>query len=108
MPGMDPITGRWTYGVAAISAAIDKAFTTPRATRVMRRWLGVTPGALLDRPIEPGMVGPVAVAIGDSLRAEPRVRLNRIGLVSGSQDGHAELVADLTILSTGDGLRRSV
>lgn len=108
MPGMDPKTGRWTYGVEAIGAAVGKAFTTPLSTRVLRRWLGVSTAGLLDRPIEPNMVGPIAVAIGDSLRAEPRVKLNRIGLVATDQDGKAELIADLTILASGETLRKTL
>lgn len=108
MPGMDPKTGRWTHGIDAVAAAVGKAFTTPLSTRVLRRWLGVSTAALIDRPIEPGMVGPIAVAIGDSLRAEPRVRLNRIGIAAATQDGKAELIADLTIVATGETLRKSV
>jgi len=107
MAGMNPETGRFARDGEEIIIAVRKAMTTPKATRVMRRWLGVAHAALLDRPTEPGMVGPVALAIGESLAAEPRVQLNRIGLTGASQQGHAELVADLTILSTGSSVRET-
>lgn len=97
MAGMNPETGRFTRGGEEIIIAVRKAFTTPKATRVMRRWLGVAHGALLDRPTEPGMIGPVALAIGETLAAEPRVQLNRIGLSGATREGQAELVAELTI-----------
>ena len=108
MAGMHPETGRFTRGGEEIIIAVRKAMTTPKATRVMRRWLGVSSAALLDRPTEPGMVGPITLAIGESLAAEPRVRLNRMALSGANQEGHAELIADLTVTPSGQQLRQVV
>lgn len=105
MPGMDPTTGRWTRDGAEIVVAVKRAFTTPKATRVMRRWLGMERAQLLDRPVEPGMLGPVTRAYAESLRYEPRVRLVRLGLDAASIDGGVGLAVEFRVKSTGQTVR---
>lgn len=100
MPGMNPDTGRWTQDGEEIAVAVRKAMTTPKASRVMRRWLGVRNAELLDRPIEPAMVGPMTVAVAESLAAEPRVVLRRMGLTSATQQGAAQIAAEVAIIGT--------
>lgn len=108
MPGMDPATGRWTRDGAEIVVAVRRAFTTAKATRVMRRWLGMERAQLLDRPIEPGMLGPMTRAYAESLRYEPRVRLVRLGLDGASVDGRAGIAVEFRVRASGETMRAAL
>lgn len=97
MPGMDPATGRWTRDGDEIVVAVRRAFTTPNGARVMRRWLGFERAQLLDRPVEPGMLGPLTRAYAESLRAEPRVRLVRLAVDRAATSGGVGLAVEFRV-----------
>ena len=99
MPGMDPITGRWARDGAEIVVAVQRAFSTPRGARIMRRWLGMSRAQMLDRPVTPQMLGPTTAALAESLRYEPRVRLNRLGLESADAQGAVGLACDVRVIA---------
>lgn len=101
MPGLDPSTGRWTRNGAEIVVAVGRAFSTPRATRVMRRHLGFERSQLIDRPIGTAMLGPVAKALAESLRYEPRVRLRRMTIEAATRQGAVGLRAEIEIIADG-------
>ena len=105
MPGMNPKTGRWSRDGEEIVIAVQRAFSTPRGTRVMRRFLGAERAQLQDRPIEPGMLGPSAKALAESLRYEPRVRFRRLSIDRAATDGSIALAIDIDVVATGQGMR---
>lgn len=104
MPGMNPTTGRWSRDGEEIDIAVRRAFATPKASRLMRRHLGVETAQLRDRPIEPGMLGPMTVALAESLRHEPRVKLRRLVVEKASRNGGVGVAAEIDI----DGTRRRI
>lgn len=97
MPGMNPRTGRWTRDGAEIAVAVRRAFSTPKGTRLMRRFLGSDHAQLRDRPVEPGMLGPVTRALAESLRHEPRVRLKRVTLDRAKAEGSVGLALEIEV-----------
>lgn len=101
MPGMNPKTGRWARDGEEIVIAVQQAFSTPRGTRLMRRYIGFERGQLLDRPVVAQMLGPTAKALAESLRYEPRVELRRITIDRATTAGTVTLAADIKITASG-------
>lgn len=97
MPGMNPRTGRWARGGEEIVIAVQRAFSTPKGTRLMRRFLGSDHAQLRDRPIEPGMLGPVTRVLAESLRHEPRVVLKRVTIDKARAEGAVGLAVDVEV-----------
>ena len=106
MPGMNPVTGRWARDGEENVIAVRRAFSTPKGSRVLRRYLGCDQAGALDRPLSPIMLGPTTRAFAESLLYEPRVRLVRLGLDAATRDGATQIAANIRVVA--DATNRTV
>lgn len=88
MRGMSAASGKALEGAAHLAQSIADILTTPVGTRVMRRDYGSLLPELIDQPITPAVLTRIYGAIAGALmRWEPRLRITRIALASGSAHG---------------------
>lgn len=97
--GMHASTGLAINGVDHLMQSIHTILTTPVGSRVMRRSFGSLLPELIDQPDNTATrVRIFAAVAGALMRWEPRLRLSRVQLASGSTPGTAELVLDGTYM----------
>jgi len=97
--GMQASTGVAINGVDHLMQSIHTILTTPVGSRVMRRSFGSLLPELIDQPDNAATrVRIFAAVAGALMRWEPRLRLSRVQLASGSTPGTAELVLDGTYM----------
>lgn len=97
--GMQASTGVAINGVDHLMQSIHTILTTPVGSRVMRRSFGSLLPELIDQPDNAATrVRIFAAVAGALMRWEPRLRLSRVQLASGSTPGQAELVLDGTYM----------
>lgn len=95
--GMQASTGVAINGVDHLMQSIHTILTTPVGSRVMRRNFGSLLPELIDQPDNAATrVRVFAAVAGALMRWEPRLRISRVQLASGSTPGQAELVLDGT------------
>lgn len=95
--GMQASTGAAINGVDHLMQSIHTILTTPVGSRVMRRNFGSLLPELIDQPDNAATrVRVFAAVAGALMRWEPRLRISRVQLASGSTPGQAELVLDGT------------
>ena len=95
--GMHASTGAAINGVDHLMQSIHTILTTPVGSRVMRRNFGSLLPELIDQPDNAATrVRVFAAVAGALMRWEPRLRISRVQLASGSTPGQAELVLDGT------------
>lgn len=87
---MNRHTGRRVTGIAHLKQSVADILTTPLGTRLERRTYGCLLPSLIDQPDN----GPTRLrcysAIASALmKWEPRLRITRVGITSGSQPGQA-------------------
>lgn len=87
---MNRTTGRRVTGIAHLKQSVADILTTPLGTRLERRTYGCLLPSLIDQPDN----GPTRLrcysAIASALmKWEPRLRVTRVGITSGSQPGQA-------------------
>lgn len=97
--GMQASTGVAINGVDHLMQSIHTILTTPVGSRVMRRNFGCLLPELIDQPDNAATrVRVFAAVAGALMRWEPRLRISRVQLASGSTPGQAELVLDGTYM----------
>lgn len=106
MIGVNRHTGQELSGDAHLAQSIRDILTTPIATRVMRRGYGSRVPELLDEPLNGTTVVACYGAIAEALdRWEPRVKLDRIVLLSAAEGRvEAELQGTYTDRSQDQGV----
>ena len=102
MAGMHHTTGRALDGMDHLRQSITDILTTPVGTRIERRSYGSLLPALIDHPDNATTRVRIYAAVATALmRWEPRLRITRVHLASGSQPGQIELTLDGEHLPTG-------
>lgn len=92
MAGMSRTTGKAVNGFDHLRQSIQDILTTPIGTRIHRRDYGSRIPRLVDRPINQGTVAELVAAAAEALnRWEPRLKLERIEIVTVSPSGQVEL-----------------
>ena len=101
--GLRGSDGRTAVGDAHLRQSIADILTTPIGSRVMRRSYGSRLYALIDAPMNPGLVADLVAATAEALaRWEPRILLKRVGVRLVSTGG---FTLDLTVQVRGRTLR---
>lgn len=89
MTGVDRLTGKPLSGWPHVAQSIGVLFTTPKASRVMRRHIGSNLPRLVDSPISPVTVINVYAAVAEVLTDfEPRFSVSRMRVNDATADGH--------------------
>lgn len=79
MTGMNRETGQALSGIGHLRQSIRDILTTPVGSRVMRRDYGSRLLALVDAPLNDGVLAEIYAATAEALqRWEPRLRLTRV------------------------------
>ena len=79
MPGTNAVTGKELTGLAHLRQSVRDILTTPLGSRVMRRDYGSRLLALVDAPLNDGVLVEIYAAAAEALgRWEPRLRLRRV------------------------------
>jgi uncharacterized protein len=95
--GMSATTGAALSDMAHLRQSIATILFTPVGSRVMRRSFGSLLPELIDQPDNPTTrVRLFAAVAGALMRWEPRLRISRVQLASGTNPGTAELVLEGT------------
>lgn len=90
--GMSRDSGTELKGIDHLRQSITDILTTPVGTRVFRRDYGSRLPRLVDRPINQSLIVDLVAATAEALdRWEPRIKLERVRIVSASADGRVEL-----------------
>jgi len=107
MSGMDRITGRAIDGVEHLRQSIADILGTPIGSRIMRRSYGSQLPELIDAP-DNGItrVRAYSAIAGALMKWEPRLRLSRVQMFSGSRPG--QVVLDIEGIYTPPGVATSV
>lgn len=107
MSGMNRVTGRPLEGVEHLVQSIADILSTPIGSRVMRRSYGSLWFRLIDQPDNAyTRLRLYSATAGAIMKWEPRVRLSRVQLLTGTRPG--QVVVDIEGLYTPSGQRRSV
>lgn len=107
MAGMSRTTGKPLDGIEHLRQSIADILGTPLGSRVMRRDYGSQLPDLIDMPDNGATrVRLYAATAGALMKWEPRLRLSRVRLFSGTRPG--QVVLDLEGVYTPPGQRRSV
>ncbi|OJY65513.1 MAG: oxidoreductase [Sphingobium sp. 66-54] len=97
MSGMERATGKRIEGEAHIAQSIADILTTPIGSRVMRRAYGSRLFELVDAPLNAATRQLISAASAGAIaRWEPRVKLDRVAVGSGSADGGLSLIIEGT------------
>jgi len=97
MSGMGRITGKASDGIDHLRQSIVDILSTPLGTRLMRRTYGSNIPYLIDQPDNGATRVRIYAATVDALmRWEPRLRLTRVQLYTGSRPGQSILDLDGT------------
>ncbi len=92
MSGLSRYTGRPVSGWPHVVECVTDIVTTPVGSRVMRRGYGSDVPALIDMPLNDGVVLDLYIAIAEAIEQwEPRLGLDRLGLISGDAEGRVGL-----------------
>jgi phage baseplate assembly protein W len=92
MIGIDRHSGRALEGLEHLRQSIIDILTTPIGSRVMRRDYGSLLPSLIDQPDNAATrVRVYAATAGALMRWEPRLRLERVELLSGLRPGQVVL-----------------
>lgn len=95
-------TGRRLEGWDHIAQSLEVLFSTRIGTRVERRAFGSTAKDLLDRPGTNPTILDHYVSIAEAIDLyEPRVELNRFELQSFDENGHGQILVEVTDLTDG-------
>ena len=95
--GMSATSGAALSDMAHLRQSIATILFTPVGSRVMRRRFGSLLPELIDQPDSPTTrVRLFAAVAGALMRWEPRLRISRVQLASGTTPGTAELVLEGT------------
>ncbi|MFZ5548075.1 MAG: GPW/gp25 family protein [Pseudomonadota bacterium] len=95
--GMSATTGAALSDMAHLRQSIATILFTPVGSRVMRRSFGSLLPELIDQPDNANTrVRLFAAVAGALMRWEPRLRISRVQLASGTTPGTAELVLEGT------------
>ncbi len=104
---MNNTTGRALTGIDHLSQSISDILTTPQGSRVMRRDYGSLLPELIDHPDNAATrVRIYAAAAGALMKWEPRIKLSRVQMYSGTRPG--QVVIDIEGLYTPAGRQSSV
>ena len=107
MAGMSRTSGKPLDGVEHLRQSIADILGTPLGSRVMRRDYGSQLPDLIDMPDNGATrVRLYAATAGALMKWEPRLRLSRVRLFSGTRPG--QVVLDVEGVYTPPGQRRSV
>lgn len=89
---MDRNTGKPLDGWPHVAQSIAVLFTTPKVSRVMRRYVGSALPRLVDAPISPvTMIDFYAGAAGAIDEFEPRFEVTQMRVSGASEEGHLTL-----------------
>jgi phage baseplate assembly protein W len=92
MAGMDRNTGKPLSGWAHVEQSIADLFTTPKASRAMRRLYGSDLPRKVDSPMSPAnLVDFFAAAAGAIDLFEPRFKVTQMQVGGATPDGHLTL-----------------
>jgi len=106
---MSRSTGRTISETEHIRQSIADILTTPIGSRVMRRDYGSLLPELIDQPLNgAGSVRLYAATAAAILRWEPRVRLSRVQLLLGTEQGSAFLDIQSSRVDSNEPLSLSV
>jgi len=90
--GMDRETGRYRAGWEHVAQSLADILSTPRLSRVLRRWYGADTTKLIDAPMTQSTLTQVYVEIAEALdRHEPRFELRRVVFDRAGPDGVAQI-----------------
>lgn len=107
MSGMNRLTGRPIDGIEHLAQSIADILGTPLGSRVERRTYGSLWFRLIDQPDNASTrVRLYSATAGALMKWEPRIRLSRVQLLTGTRPG--QVVIDIEGLYTPAGHRRSV
>lgn len=107
MSGMDRLTGRAIDGVEHLRQSIADILGTPIGSRLMRRSYGSQLPELIDQPDNgTTRVRAYSAIAGALLKWEPRLRLSRVQLFSGTRPG--QVVLEIDGIYTPPGVAASV
>lgn len=92
MTGLSRYTASSISGWPHVIECVTDILTTPKGSRVMRRDYGSDVPALIDMPMVDAVVLDLYVAVADAIdKWEPRLRVERLDIVSGDQAGRLGL-----------------
>lgn len=109
---MNRTSGRSLTGIAHLKQSIVDILTTPLGSRLERRTYGSLLPSLIDQPDNgPTRLRCYAAIASALMKWEPRLRVTRVGITSGSQPGQVtvdlegEYIGQTLTLSTALQLR---
>lgn len=85
--GVNRLTGRIIRDDEHIAQSIAMRLTTPKASRLFRRWLGSDVPSRIDAPMDDPNILALFVDVSEALQGETRFELRRVGVPSASADG---------------------
>ncbi|MET3916241.1 phage baseplate assembly protein W [Variovorax sp. OAS795] len=107
MSGMSRLTGKPLDAIEHLRQSIADILGTPIGSRLMRRTYGSQLPELIDQPDNGATrVRAYSAVAGALMKWEPRLRLSRVQLSSGTRPG--QVVLDLSGVYTPPGLAASV
>lgn len=102
MAGMARISGAVLDGLDHIRQSVADILGTPMGSRVGRREYGSLLPELIDQPMTQANILRLYAATAVALsRWENRIRLRRVGLVTGARPGSATITIDATRTDAG-------
>lgn len=89
MAGMDRNTGKALDGWGHVAQSLGDLFTTPRASRVLRRAYGSDLPRMVDLPMSPATIIDFYAAVAGAIDAyEPRFKVTQMQVSGAGRDGH--------------------